>query len=152
MTANTIAGWTLNWICSNTIASRIRKALRWGMWAQRQMFPDWFGLHGSPTARLRKCQWQSTQLKRRGIREWNKSTTKFVNVSPASSCILNWSFSYWDSMGEWWAVACQYRLINWCIAGAIQLLAGYINFSHVRANSARMLLRSALSQNQVSIW
>jgi len=54
-------------------------------------------------------------------------------------------------MGEWWAVACQYRLIERCTAGAMKLLARYINFSHVRVNSARMLLRSASSQGQVSI-
>ena len=33
-----------------------------------------------------------------------------------------------------------------------ETLARYINFSRVRVNSARMLLRSALSQGQVSIW
>ena len=55
-------------------------------------------------------------------------------------------------MGEWGAVACQYQLINRCIAGAMKLLARYINFSRVRANSGRMLLCSALSQGQVSIW
>ena len=46
---------------------------------------------------------------------------------------------------------CEYRLINRCIAGAMKLLTRYINFSCVRANSARMLLRSALPQGQVSI-
>jgi len=54
-------------------------------------------------------------------------------------------------MGEWWAVACQYRLINRCIAGGMKLLARYIKFGCVSANSARMILRSALSQGQVSI-
>jgi len=55
-------------------------------------------------------------------------------------------------MGEWWEVACEYRLINRCIAGAMKLLTRYINFSHVRANSARMILHTALPQGQVLIW
>jgi len=55
-------------------------------------------------------------------------------------------------MGEWWAVACRYQLINRCIAGAMKILAWNIYFDRVRVNSARMLLRSALSQGQVSIW
>jgi len=54
-------------------------------------------------------------------------------------------------MGELWAVACDYQLIHRCIAGAMKLLARYPNFSHVRANSATMLLRSALPQCQVQI-
>jgi len=55
-------------------------------------------------------------------------------------------------MGKWWTVACQYQLINRCKAGTMKLWARYINFSHVSANSARMLLRLALSQGQVAIW
>jgi len=54
-------------------------------------------------------------------------------------------------MGEWWAVACEYRLINRCIADTMNFLTRYMNFSRVRANSARMWLRSALRQGQVSI-
>jgi len=54
-------------------------------------------------------------------------------------------------MGERWAVACQYRLIHRCIAVTLKLLARYINFSRGRANSARMLLRSAMSEGQVPI-
>jgi len=34
----------------------------------------------------------------------------------------------------------------------MKLLARYMNFSRVSANSARMSLRSALSQGQVSTW
>ena len=33
----------------------------------------------------------------------------------------------------------------------MNLVTRYMNFSHVRANNARMLLRSALPQGQVSI-
>jgi len=40
--------------------------------------------------------------------------------------------------------------MNRCIAGAVNLLTRYMNFSHVRANSARMLLRLALPLGQVS--
>jgi len=54
-------------------------------------------------------------------------------------------------MGEWYAVACGYRLINRCIAGAMKLLARYINLCRVRANSARMLLCSAFPHGHVSI-
>ena len=54
-------------------------------------------------------------------------------------------------MGEWWVVACEYRLKSRCIAGAMKLLARYINFSCVRVNSARMLQSSAMPQGQVSI-
>jgi len=122
------------------------------MWALHQLFPDWFGQLGCQTDKLKRCWWRSMQLKRGGIREWKKSRTECVNVSPASLCILNQSFNQWYIMGEWWAAACQYRLINRCRAGAMKLLARYINFSRVRANSARMFLCSAWSQGQVSIW
>jgi len=54
-------------------------------------------------------------------------------------------------MCEWWAVACEYRLLNRCIAGAMNLFAWDVNFSCVRANIARMLLRSALPQGRVSL-
>jgi len=54
-------------------------------------------------------------------------------------------------MGELWAVVCEYWLINVCIAGTMNLLTSEMNFSRVRANSARMVLRSALPQGQVSI-
>jgi len=54
-------------------------------------------------------------------------------------------------MGEWYVVACEYQMINRCLAGAMNLLARYINFSHVRANSARMILSSALPKGRVSI-
>jgi len=54
-------------------------------------------------------------------------------------------------MGEWWAVTCEYRLINSWIADTMELLTRYINRSRVRAISARMSLCSALPQAQVSI-
>jgi len=91
------------------------------------------------------------KLKQEGLWECRKSRIEFVNVSPASLCILTESFCLRYILGEWWAVACEYRLIIRCIAGAMKLLARYIAFSRVRANNARMLLRSALPQGQVSI-
>jgi len=115
------------------------------------MFPDWIGLHGSQIVRLTKCWWWSMQLKRRGIRQWSKSRTECINVSPASLCILTESFREGYSMGRECAVACDYRLINRCIAGAMKLLARHLNFSRVTANSGRMLLTSALPQGQVLI-
>jgi len=121
------------------------------MWVPRQILPGWFGQHGSQTGRLRSCWWRSMQSKQGGIMELSKSRTEFVNVSPASLCILTKSCSWRYIMGEWWAVACKYRLINRCIAGAMKLLARYIIFSLERGNSARMLLCSALPQGQVSI-
>jgi len=54
-------------------------------------------------------------------------------------------------MGEWLAVAYEYWLINRCIAGEMKLWTRYMNFNRLRAKSARMLLRSALAQGQVSI-
>jgi len=54
-------------------------------------------------------------------------------------------------MGESFVVACEYWLIHRCNAGAMNPLTRYINFTPVRANSARMLLRSALPQVQFSI-
>jgi len=54
-------------------------------------------------------------------------------------------------MGKWCAVASEYRMINRWIAGTMNLLTRYINCSGVRANSARMLLWSALPQCQDSI-
>jgi len=39
------------------------------------------------------------------------------SVSPVSLCSLNQSFIQRYSMGEWWAVACQYLFINRCIEG-----------------------------------
>jgi len=52
-----------------------------------------------------------------------------------------------DSSG----VACEYRLHITCIAGAMKVLANHINFRPVRANSARILLRSAMAPLQLSI-
>ena len=54
-------------------------------------------------------------------------------------------------MGEWCKLACEYRMINRCIAGAMNLLARYIIFCRVRVNSARILHHSALPQGPVSI-
>jgi len=121
------------------------------MWALRQMFLDWFGQHRSKRDRLKWFWWWSMQSKQGGIREWWKSRTECINDSPASLCILTESCSWRYVMGKLWAVACEYRLINRCIAGTMNLLTRYMNFSHVRGNSATMLLRSALPQGQVSI-
>jgi hypothetical protein len=52
-------------------------------------------------------------------------------------------------MGEWRVVACAYRFINRCIAGPMKLLARFTNFCRVRANSARMLLRSVLPHGHI---
>jgi len=54
-------------------------------------------------------------------------------------------------MGEWYEVDREYRFINRCIAGAMNLWAWYLIFSRVRVNSARLLHRSALPQGWVSI-
>jgi len=54
-------------------------------------------------------------------------------------------------MGEWYEVDHQYRFINRCIAGTMNLLAWYIIFSRVRVNSARLLCRLALPQGWVLI-
>jgi hypothetical protein len=91
------------------------------------------------------------QSKRGGIKEWRKSRSEFVNVSPASLCILTKSCSWSYIMGECWAVACEYRLIKRCIVGAMMPFARYINFSSVSANCVRMLLRSALPQCHILI-
>ena len=53
-------------------------------------------------------------------------------------------------MGEWWAVASEYRLKITCIAGAMMRLAKYINFIPVRVNIVTMLLHMALPPRQVS--
>jgi len=121
------------------------------MWAPGQMFPDRFGLHGSQWERLKRCWWRTMQSKRGGIRQWRKTWTVCVNVSPASLCIFTESFSWRFIMHEWWEVAREYQLINRCIGDAMNLLTRYMNFSRVRVNSARMLLRMALPQGQVSI-
>jgi len=54
-------------------------------------------------------------------------------------------------MGEWWAVACEYRLTNRWIAGAMNLSTRYIKFSRASVISAEILRRSALPQGKVSI-
>jgi len=141
----------LNLICGQTRASRIRNAQNSGMWVPRQMFPDWFGLHRSQRGRLKMCWWWSVQSKRGGLSEWRKSRTECVDVSRASWYILTESCSQRYIIGERWAVACEYWLINRCIAGAMNLLTRYINFIRVSANSAKMLLLLALPQGQVSI-
>jgi len=58
MTVKTIAQQSLKLICSKTRASRIWNAQSNGMWAPRQMFLDWFALHGTETDRLKRCLWQ----------------------------------------------------------------------------------------------
>jgi len=151
MTSKTIAQQTWNLIYSKQIALRIQNAQSTGMWVPCQMSQDWLSLHVSLTDRLKRCWWQSMQSTQGGITEWRTSRTECVNVSPASLCILTKSFSWIYIMGEWWAVACEYWLINRCIAGAMELLARYLNFSHVKAKRERMLLRSDLPQGQVSI-
>jgi hypothetical protein len=54
-------------------------------------------------------------------------------------------------MGEWGAVASEYRLMNRCIPDAMNLWARWINFTCVREHRERMLLSSALPQGQGSI-
>jgi len=152
MTVKMIARRTLNPICTKIIESRIRNHKGSAIWPPHQMFLDWFGLHRTRTDRLKSCWWRPMQSKQEGTREWRKSRTEYVNVSPASLCILTECFCWRYIMGKWWAEACTYRLINRCIAGTIKLLARNINLSHVWANSATMLLRSALPQGQVLIW
>jgi len=84
MTAKTIAQQTLDLILSKAMVSRIRNAQSSGMWVLCQMFPDWFGQHGSQRDSPKRCWWQVMQQKRGGTREWRKSRTQCVNVSPAS--------------------------------------------------------------------
>jgi len=144
MTAKMIVRWTLYLILSKTIASGIRNAQSSGIWTPPKMFLDWFGLHRSQREMLKPCQWRSMQSKRRGIMEWRKRRTECFNVAAASLCILTKSFCLRYIIGKWWAVCREYRLINGCIEGAMNLLTRYEKFSCVRANSARMLLRSAL--------
>jgi len=67
-----------------------------------------------------------------------------------SLCSLTDSFSYKDIMGEWWAVAFEYRLINRGIAGAMNHFARYIMFTHVRVNCATTSPRSAIPLGQFS--
>jgi hypothetical protein len=43
--------------------------------------------------RLKRCQWLSMQLKREGIKTWRKRRAEWVNVSPASLCVVTESFS-----------------------------------------------------------
>ena len=54
-------------------------------------------------------------------------------------------------MGEWQEVDREYRFIHRCIAGAMNLLARYINFSGMSANGARVLPHLALPHGRVSI-
>jgi len=123
-----------------------------GRWSPHHMFLDWFGLYGSQRDRLERSCWLSTLMKDWGIMGWIKSRRDCINVSPASLCILDECFRLGYIMGKWWAVACEYWLINRCTAGVMTFFPHFINFSHVRANSARMLLCSALTQRQVWIW
>ena len=85
------------------------------------------------------------------MREWRKSTIDCVNSSPACLCMLSESISSRYIMGEWWEVSCEYTLTNRCIAEAMNLLAIYINFRHMRANSVRMLLHLALANGRVLV-
>jgi len=151
MTAKIIAWQMSNFIYGKTMASMIRNIQTSGMGVLCQIFPDWFDQHGSQRHRLQRCWWRSTQLKQEGVWEWRQSRTACINVSPASLCNLTWSFRYRYIVGEWWAVACSYWLINRCIAGAMNLLPRNMNVSCVRLNSASMLLPSALPQGPVSI-
>jgi len=147
-----IARRLFNLIWSQIIPSRIRNSHSRGIWASHLMFQDWFGLHRDERDRLESFSKPSTQMKPGGIRDWRKCSTECVDVSPASLCILTTCFSWRNIMGEWSAVPCDHRLISRCIAAAIKRLARPINFSPVRANSARMLLCSALPLGPVSIW
>jgi len=151
MTAKRIARRTLNRIQITTLASRIEEAQSSGMWAPRQMIPDWFGLHGCQSEMLNRCSWWLMQSKQGGIREWSTSRTEWVNVSPASLSILTESCSSRYILGKWWAVGYKYRLIKHCKADAMNVLTRFMNFCCMRANSAWMLLRSALPQGQVWI-
>jgi len=122
-----------------------------GRWSPHQMFLDWFGLYGSQRDRLERSCWLSTLMKDWGIMGWIKSRRDCINVSPASLCILDECFRLGYIMGKWWAVACEYWLINRCTAGVMTFFPHFINFSHVRANSARMLLCSALTEASLNM-
>jgi len=93
MTGKTIAWRTLNLILSKTTAARICNAQNNGTWAQRQMIPDWFSLHGNQRGRLKSCWWWLMPSKRGGIREWRQGKTQCVKISPASLCISTEGFS-----------------------------------------------------------
>jgi len=62
MTTKTIARRTLNLIQRKTIALRIPNPQSSGMWAPRQIFLEWLGLHGSRRDSLKSCWWRSMQL------------------------------------------------------------------------------------------
>jgi hypothetical protein len=51
-------------------------------------------------------------------------------------------------MGEYWAVACKYWLINRNIVGKLNYLARCIDFNTIRVTSIRRLLHWALPQGQ----
>jgi len=151
MTAKTIQQRMLNLISSKARASRTQNAQNSEMSALSQMVLDWFGLHRSQRGWQKRCWWRSMRSKWGGLGDWSRSRAECVNVSRASIWIMNKSSSERYIMGEWRAVACEYRLIHRCIAGAMNLLTWYKKFCSVRANSGRMTLRWALPQGQVSI-
>jgi len=73
--------------------------------------------------------------------------------SVPSTSIYTWTVSIIliFTMSKWWAVVCQYRLMNRCIVSAMNLLARYKHCISMRANCGRIILGSALSQGQPSI-
>jgi len=55
------------------------------------------------------------------IQEGRKSKTESINCSPGLGSLTE-NFSERYIVGQW-LVACEYRMINRCIAGAMNLLA-----------------------------
>jgi len=128
MTAKTIDRQILTLRLSQTMASRIWNTQSGGMWYPCPMFPESFDLHRSQRVTLEWRWWRSMPSKQGRIREWRKTRTECVNVSPASLCILTESFCWTYIMGEWWAVSCEYQLINRYITGCKKHLRRYIEF------------------------
>jgi len=141
-----------NPILSLTLVLRLQKGQSTRMWVAHQILPDRFGQHGSQWNRPKRGCWRPLQWKVGGIKMTRYSGTEWVNmVSPGSIRCLTNNFIWRDIMGEDWAVACGYLILNRSIAAEMYNLAHYLNFWRMKVTHKRRLLTSALPKCQVSI-
>jgi len=110
---NMICGQKMNQMWSKMMASRIQNAQRSVIGVPHQMFLDWFAQHICYTRWLKRLWWPSMQCTEGGIRDTRKSRSEWGNmVSPGSLCYLTENVSWPITMGQQWAVADEYWLIN----------------------------------------
>jgi len=150
--ARTTGRQTTNLISSYRMALRLQNSLCTKMVVPNQMFPHRFRQDRCQSNRLNSRWWRSLQLKQGGIKDAWKCSTGCINMlSLGSICSLTEKYISRHIMGQYWAVACEYLVMNRGMAGEMNLSKRYLTLGEweqlVQVHSWARLFPKAESQS-----